>query len=85
MLICGTYSLTNNVRHIAHALNDPHQSHKSSSHTDEWRHRDDDQCQLPSLYKAHEEAAAEGGEALNEDSHLIRYGVIDLTDIAVQK
>lgn len=69
---------------VTASVNDPHQSHESSSHSNEWRHRNDDQGQLPALYEAHEEATGEGGEALNKDSHLIRYGVIYLIDITVK-
>lgn len=81
----STVQCNSNVRQLVTGLNDPHQSHKPSSHSDERRHRDDDQRQLPALYKSHEETTGEGGEALNEYSHLIRYSVIDFIYITVDR
>ena len=45
--------------------------------TDERAGSDDDEGQLPALDEAHAEAAYEGGEALDEDAHLVRDGLVD--------
>lgn len=63
--------------------NHPHQSHESSSNSNKWRHWDNDQSQLPPFYEAHKETTNKSGEALNEDPHLIRYGIIYLINITV--
>ena len=59
------------------------QRHEASSQSDEGACRKDDQGELPASDEAHAEATDEGGEALDEDAHLVRDGVVDLVDVTV--
>ena len=60
-----------------------YQSHESSPYTNQRTGCDDDQGELPSLHEAHEEATHEGGEALDEDAHLVRDRIVYLIDVTV--
>ena len=62
-----------------------HHGHESGSQTYQRAHSDDHQGEFPAPDEAHHEPEDEGGDPLDEDTHLVGDGVVDLVDVTEER
>lgn len=59
--------------------------HQASSYSNQWAHCYDYQSQFPSTNESNHEAKYKCRDPLDEDTHLVGDGIIDLVDITAKE